>query len=72
MTDANDNSPVCLRLPRLQLDRRSDVGTRVGVLRVTDADIGANAEILYEEVRGQFAPQYLEVDAQTGEILTIK
>ena len=48
------------------------MGTRVVVLEVTDADIGDNAAILYEGIRGQFAPQFLEVDQDTGEITTFK
>lgn len=44
----------------------------VAVLQVTDADIGNNAGILYEGIRGQFAPQFLEVDQDSGEITTFK
>lgn len=70
--DVNDNSPVCPRLPRLTLDRNAGVGTSVVILEVTDADIGANAEILYRGIQGQYAPQFLEVAGETGEITVTK
>jgi hypothetical protein len=56
----------------MQLDRRTEVGTMVTVLEVTDADIGTNAEIVFEGIRGEFAPQFLEVHPQSGQIMTTK
>ncbi len=72
VTDANDNAPVCPRLPPMQLDRNVDVGTRVVTLEVTDADIGLNGEILFQGIRGEFAAQFLDVGAQNGEITISK
>lgn len=72
VTDANDNSPVCPRLPRMELDRTTAVGTVVTILEVTDADIGENAEIVFQGIRGEFVPQFLNVDPQTGAITTIR
>lgn len=70
--DVNDNDPVCPRLPILTLDRNADVGTRVVVLEVTDADIGVNAEILFTGIQGQYAPQFLEVGGESGDVVVSK
>ena len=72
MTDVNDNDPVCPSLPQLNLNRAVSVGTPVVTLRVTDADIGLNGEVIFQRIRGPFAPQFLEVNSQTGEIITVK
>lgn len=72
VTDVNDNFPVCPRLPSMQLDTSVAVGTMVTVLEVTDADIGSNAEILFQGIRGQYAPQFLDVDSQSGQISITK
>ena len=66
--DVNDNFPVCPRLLPMQLDRRTEVGTMVTILEVTDADIGINAEIEFVGIRGEFAPQFLEVRTQNREL----
>lgn len=69
VTDANDNSPVCPRLPDIELVKNAAVGTVVTALRVTDADIGINSQISFQSLNGQFASQFLEV-ITTGEIRT--
>ena len=56
----------------MQLDRGVEVGTMVTTLEVTDADIGSNGDIQFVRVRGEFAPQFLEVHPSNGQIITSK
>ena len=63
---------MCPRLPRLTLDRNADVGTTVVMLEVSDADIGQNADIFFRGIRGEFAPEFLQVDENSGEITVTK
>ena len=56
----------------MQLDRNVEVGTVVTTLVVSDADIGINAQIVYEGIRGDFAPLFLGVNEQSGQISTIR
>jgi hypothetical protein len=51
VTDVNDNPPVCVPQPDIQLDRTVVVGEPVGSLMVTDADEGMNAEIEFVEIK---------------------
>ncbi len=62
---------MCPRVPQLQLNRNAELGTVLTTLVVTDADINENALIVYEDIRGNFAPQFFDVNQQTGEIVII-
>ena len=62
---------MCGRLDPIQLSTDVDVGHSVARLTATDADIGPNGEVEFEEIVGDaIAAQHLEVDTRTGVIVT--
>ena len=71
MGDVNDNPPVCLRAPMVELNKDAPVGTVVATILVTDADEGVNSQIIFQDIRGQYSPQYLGVDTDSGVIRTM-
>lgn len=74
ITDANDERPTCPVLADIQVNKDAVVGYRVLQLLVSDADIGVNAEIIYNGVRDGSSNEgsLFRVDSATGEIFTIE
>lgn len=56
--DDNDNAPVIMDLPLVNLTENVSPGTIVGTIVATDADSGTNAEIIYEIVAGNEAGDF--------------
>ena len=57
----------------MELNRNTDVGVQVATFQdVTDADIGENARISFQEIRGGELTNSLDIDQQSGQIFTTK
>ena len=55
----------------VELNKDAAVGTVVATILVTDADEGVNSQIIFQDIRGQYSPQYLGVDTDSGVIRTM-
>lgn len=72
--DVNDNSPVCPELPVLQLEEGVGAGHVITTLVLTDADMGSNARITFDDLMALFnnEDEILDVNATNGEVFTIR
>ena len=68
--DENDNPPIILNpLPEFVITENVPVGTLVGQMRASDADSGANAQLVFEIISGNEASRFT-IDGASGRITT--